>query len=194
MTLSEVRKRYLAFFAARGHEVIPSASLVPENDPTTLFTSSGMQPLVPYLLGQPHPEGKRITNSEKCFRADDIDEVGDNRHTTFFEMLGNWSLGDYFKKEQLAWIFEFLTDPEAGIGLDPMNLYVTVFAGRFGDGDPRRRRVGAHLERAFLLQRYRREICCARFGRKRQRCRHAGRSHFFLRCKEELVVARGRAV
>jgi alanyl-tRNA synthetase len=129
MTLSEVRSRYLAFFAARGHAVIPSAQLVPENDPTTLFTSSGMQPLVPYLLGQPHPEGRRLTDSQKSFRADDIDEVGDNRHTTFFEMLGNWSLGDYFKKEQLAWIFEFLTDKEKGIGLDPMNLYVTVFAG-----------------------------------------------------------------
>ena len=129
MELTEVRKRYLEFFAARGHKVIPSASLVPENDPTTLFTSSGMQPLVPYLLGQPHPEGKRLTNSQKSFRADDIDEVGDNRHTTFFEMLGNWSLGDYFKKEQLAWIFEFLTDPVAGVGLDPQNLYVTVFAG-----------------------------------------------------------------
>ncbi|HEY5220642.1 MAG TPA: alanine--tRNA ligase [Candidatus Paceibacterota bacterium] len=129
MTLSEVRSRYLEFFKARGHKVIPSASLVPENDPTTLFTSSGMQPLVPYLLGQPHPEGKRITDSQKSFRADDIDEVGDNRHTTFFEMLGNWSLDDYFKKDQLAWFFEFLTDPNAGIGLDPMNLYVTVFAG-----------------------------------------------------------------
>ena len=88
MELAEVRKRYLEFFAARGHVVVPSASLVPENDPTTLFTSSGMQPLVPYLLGQSHPEGKRITNSQKSFRADDIDEVGDNRHTTFFEMLG----------------------------------------------------------------------------------------------------------
>jgi alanyl-tRNA synthetase len=129
MELAEVRKRYLEFFAARGHVVVPSAQLVPENDPTTLFTSSGMQPLVPYLLGQSHPEGKRITNSEKCFRADDIDEVGDNRHTTFFEMLGNWSLGDYFKKDQLAWIFDFLTDPKTGVGLDPMNLYVTVFAG-----------------------------------------------------------------
>jgi alanyl-tRNA synthetase len=129
MTLSEVRKRYLAFFAARGHVVVPSASLVPENDPTTLFTSSGMQPLVPYLLGQPHPEGRRITDSQKSFRADDIEEVGDNRHTTFFEMLGNWSLGDYFKHEQLSWIFEFLTDKEVGVGLDPMNLYVTVFAG-----------------------------------------------------------------
>jgi alanyl-tRNA synthetase len=129
MELAEVRKKYLEFFAARGHAVVPSASLVPENDPTTLFTSSGMQPLVPYLLGQPHPEGKRIADSQKSFRADDIDEVGDNRHTTFFEMLGNWSLGDYFKKEQLAWIFEFLTDKEKGVGLDPRNLYVTVFAG-----------------------------------------------------------------
>lgn len=129
MTLSEVRARYLAFFAARGHKIIPSASLVPENDPTTLFTSSGMQPLVPYLLGQPHPEGKRVADSQKSFRADDIDEVGDNRHTTFFEMLGNWSFGDYFKKEQLAWIFAFLTDAQEGVGLDPMNLYVTVFAG-----------------------------------------------------------------
>jgi alanyl-tRNA synthetase len=129
MTLFEVRSRYLAFFAARGHNVIPSASLVPENDPTTLFTSSGMQPLVPYLLGQPHPEGKRLADAQKSFRADDIDEVGDNRHTTFFEMLGNWSLGDYFKKDQLPWIFEFLTDKSVGVGLDPQNLYVTVFAG-----------------------------------------------------------------
>lgn len=129
MELAEVRKKYLDFFAARGHKVIPSAALVPENDPTTLFTSSGMQPLVPYLLGQPHPEGRRLADSQKSFRADDIDEVGDNRHTTFFEMLGNWSFGDYFKKEQLAWFFEFLTDAREGIGLDPRNLYVTVFAG-----------------------------------------------------------------
>ncbi|HUC01962.1 MAG TPA: alanine--tRNA ligase [Candidatus Paceibacterota bacterium] len=129
MELAEVRKKYLDFFAARGHTVIPSAALVPENDPTTLFTSSGMQPLVPYLLGQPHPEGRRLVDSQKSFRADDIDEVGDNRHTTFFEMLGNWSLGDYFKADQLKWIFEFLTDKNVGVGLDPMNLYVTVFAG-----------------------------------------------------------------
>jgi alanyl-tRNA synthetase len=129
MELSEVRRKYLEFFRLKGHTVIPSALLVPENDPTTLFTSSGMQPLVPYLLGQAHPEGHRLVNSQKSFRADDIDEVGDNRHTTFFEMLGNWSLGDYFKKEQLTWLFEFLTDNENGIGLDPANLYVTVFAG-----------------------------------------------------------------
>ncbi len=126
MTVSEIRKKYLDFFRERGHVVIPSAPLVPENDPTTLFTSSGMQPLIPYLLGQPHPQGKRVADSQKSFRSQDIEEVGDNRHTTFFEMLGNWSLGDYFKKEQLQWFFEFLTD---GVGLDPNKLYVTVFAG-----------------------------------------------------------------
>lgn len=129
MTVSEVRARYLAFMKNRGHAVIPSAPIVPGNDPTTLFTSSGMQPLVPYLLGKDHPEGKRITNSQMSFRAGDIEEVGDNRHTTFFEMLGNWSLGDYFKNKQLPWFFEFLTSKEEGLGLDPAKLYVTVFAG-----------------------------------------------------------------
>jgi alanyl-tRNA synthetase len=129
MTVSEVRRRYLEFFKARGHAIIPSAPIVPGNDPTTLFTSSGMQPLVPYLLGKDHPEGKRIVNSQMSFRAGDIEEVGDNRHTTFFEMLGNWSLGDYFKQEQLPWMFEFMTDTEEGLGLDPKKLYVTVFAG-----------------------------------------------------------------
>jgi alanyl-tRNA synthetase len=129
MTVSEVRKRYLDFFKARGHTIIPSAPIVPGNDPTTLFTSSGMQPLIPYLLGKDHPEGKRIANSQMSFRAGDIEEVGDNRHTTFFEMLGNWSLGDYFKKEQLPWFFEFLTSKEEGLGLDPSKLFVTVFAG-----------------------------------------------------------------
>lgn len=125
-TSHEVREKYLKFFADRGHAIIPSASLVPENDPTTLFTGSGMQPLLPYLLGQPHPKGKRVTDSQKSFRAADIEEVGDNRHTTFFEMLGNWSLGDYFKQEQLPWFFEFLTKE---VGLDPRRLYVTVFDG-----------------------------------------------------------------
>ncbi len=129
MTVAEVRKRYLAFFKAREHAIIPSAPIVPGNDPTTLFTSSGMQPLVPYLLGKDHPEGKRIANSQMSFRAGDIEEVGDNRHTTFFEMLGNWSLGDYFKQEQLPWFFEFLTNKEEGLGLEPSKLYVTVFAG-----------------------------------------------------------------
>src|SRR5476649_2179941 len=124
MTVQEIRKKYLEFYKAKGHKVLPRASLVPAGDPTTLFTGSGMQPLVPYLLGEPHPSGKRLVDSQTCFRAEDMDEVGDNRHTTFFEMLGNWSLGDYFKKEQLAWFFEFLTEE---IGLDPQKLYVSVF-------------------------------------------------------------------
>ncbi|MDR3546965.1 MAG: alanine--tRNA ligase [Candidatus Pacebacteria bacterium] len=129
MTVSEVRSHYLEFFKKRGHTIIPSAPIVPGNDSTTLFTSSGMQPLVPYLLGQVHPQGTKLANSQTCFRAEDIEEVGDNRHTTFFEMLGNWSLGEYFKQEQLPWFFEYLTDTNEGIGLDPNNLYVTVFAG-----------------------------------------------------------------
>ncbi|TSC85944.1 MAG: Alanine--tRNA ligase [Parcubacteria group bacterium Gr01-1014_8] len=134
MTLNDIRSKYLAFFKAQGHVVIPSAPVVPENDPTTLFTGSGMQPLVPYLLGKDHPSGKRLVNSQKSFRAMDIEEVGDNRHTTFFEMLGNWSLGDYFKKEQLPWFFEFLTKE---IGLDPEKLYVTVFIGDEKNNVPR---------------------------------------------------------
>jgi alanyl-tRNA synthetase len=126
MKSSDVRQKFIEFYKDRGHTVIPSAKIVPENDPTTLFTSSGMQPLIPFLLGQPHPSGKRLVDSQKSFRAQDIDEVGDNRHTTFFEMLGNWSLGDYFKKEQLPWVFEFLTQV---LKLDPKRLYVTVFEG-----------------------------------------------------------------
>lgn len=129
MTVSEVRSRYFSFFKDRGHVVIPSAPIVPGNDSTTLFTSSGMQPLVPYLLGQAHPDGTRLVNSQTSFRAEDIEEVGDNRHTTFFEMLGNWSLGDYFKQEQLPWVFEFLTSKELGLGFDPEKLYVTVYDG-----------------------------------------------------------------
>ncbi len=126
MNSNDIRSRYLEFFKARGHTIIPSASLVPENDPTTLFTGSGMQPMVPYLLGETHPEGTRITDSQKAFRSGDIDDVGDNRHTTFFEMLGNWSLGDYFKKEQIEWMFQFLIEE---IKIDPKKLYVTVFIG-----------------------------------------------------------------
>lgn len=126
MSSEEVRSRYLDFFKERGHAVVPSASLVPKDDPTTLLTGSGMQPLIPYLMGEEHKEGKRLVDSQKCFRAEDIEEVGDNRHTTFFEMLGNWSLGDYFKKEQLSWFFEFLTDV---VGINPKKLYVTVFSG-----------------------------------------------------------------
>lgn len=134
MTVNEVRERYLEFFKARGHAVIPSAPIVPENDPTTLFTSSGMQPLVPYLLGQEHPEGARLVDSQLSFRAGDIEEVGDNRHTTFFEMLGNWSLGDYFKKEQLPWVYEFLTEE---LKLPKDRLWVTCFAGDESLGLPK---------------------------------------------------------
>ena len=107
MTHRELRQKFIDFFKQppRDHKEIPSASLLPENDPSSLFTSSGMQPLVPYLLGEKHPLGRRLVNSQKCFRSQDIEEIGDNRHTTFFEMLGNWSLGDYFKKEQLPWNF-----------------------------------------------------------------------------------------
>lgn len=134
MQLNEVRKKYLNFFKERGHTIIPSASLVPENDPTTLFTGSGMQPLVPYLLGKDHPAGKRLVNSQKAFRSGDIEEVGDNRHTTFFEMLGNWSLGDYFKKEQLAWAYEFFTKE---IDLPKERLWVTCYEGNEQFGIPK---------------------------------------------------------
>ncbi len=126
LTSNEIRQRFLDFFKKRGHAIIPSASLVPENDPTTLFTGSGMQPMVPYLLGEKHPLGSRIADSQKSFRTVDIEEVGDNRHTTFFEMLGNWSLGDYFKKEQVEWMFKFLTEE---MNIDPKKLYFTVFIG-----------------------------------------------------------------
>ena len=126
MTSKEVRQKYLDFFKERGHAVIPSAPLIPENDPTTLFTSSGMQPMLPYLLGEAHPKGTRIVDSQRSFRAEDIEEVGDNRHTTFFEMLGNWSLGDYGRKEQIEWMFEFLIDV---LGIDPERLYISVFIG-----------------------------------------------------------------
>ncbi|MCU0652714.1 MAG: alanine--tRNA ligase [Candidatus Pacebacteria bacterium] len=126
MKTSEIRQKYLEYFKKKGHAVIPSCGLVPDNDPTTLFTSAGMQQMIPYLSGQKHPLGARIANSQKCLRTQDIEEVGDNRHTTFFEMLGNWSLNDFFKKEQLSWMFEFLTKE---VGLDPHHLYVTAFKG-----------------------------------------------------------------
>jgi len=134
MNINEIRTKYLEFFSARAHMPVPSSSLVPGNDPTTLFTGSGMQPLIPYLLGKEHALGNRLVNSQKCFRAEDIEEVGDNRHTTFFEMLGNWSLGDYFKKEQLPWFFEFLTEK---VGIDARNLYVTAFIGDKKNNIPR---------------------------------------------------------
>ncbi len=126
MKAIEIRRKYLDYFKKHGHSVIPSAPLIPENDPSVLFTTAGMQPLVPYLLGEKHPEGKRLTDYQKCVRTNDIDEVGDNRHLTYFEMLGNWSLGDYFKDESIAMSFEFLTK-ELGIPVE--KLSVTCFAG-----------------------------------------------------------------
>ncbi len=134
MRARDIRTRYVDFFSKQKHVVVPSAPLVPENDPTTLFTGSGMQPIVPYLLGERHPMGSRIVDVQKCFRAQDIEEVGDNRHTTFFEMLGNWSFGDYFKEEQISWMWEFLTTE---LCLDPKRLYVTCFHGNEALGIPR---------------------------------------------------------
>lgn len=126
MTAQQIRKAFFDYAIKNGHIIIPRANLVPQNDPTTLFTGSGMQPIVPYLLGETHPAGTRIADSQTCFRAEDIDEVGDNRHTTFFEMLGNWSFGDYFKQEQINWFWEFLTDK---VSIDPNRLFVTCYIG-----------------------------------------------------------------
>jgi alanyl-tRNA synthetase len=128
MRVNELRELYLKFFRKKNHAIIGSASLIPEHDPTVLFTTAGMHPLMPYLLGQPHPEGKRLANCQKCVRTTDIDDVGDTTHLTFFEMLGNWSLGDYWKKEMIPWSYEFLTSKK-WLGFDPEKLYITVFGG-----------------------------------------------------------------
>ena len=128
MKANELREKFLSFFREKRHAVIPSASVIPENDPTVLFTTAGMHPLVPYLLGAKHPDGTRLTDVQKCIRTVDIDEVGDATHCTFFEMLGNWSLGDYFKKEAIAWSWEFLTS-EKWLGIPKEKLYFSVFAG-----------------------------------------------------------------
>jgi len=126
MSTDEIRKKYTEFFKKRGHVEITPSPLVLENDPTTLFTSSGMQQLVPYFKGEIHPKGKRLVDIQPSIRMQDLDEVADNRHFSFLEMLGNWSLGDYFKKEQLPWVWEFFTKE---LGLDPKRLHVTVFEG-----------------------------------------------------------------
>ncbi len=129
MQSDEIRNRFLNFFAKRGHAIISSAPLVPENDPSVLFNTAGMQPLVPYLLGEKHPSGDKLCDVQKCVRTTDIEDIGDNTHLTFFQMLGNWSLGSYFKAEAIKWSYELLTDPNEGFGLDKNRLYVTVFAG-----------------------------------------------------------------
>ena len=145
-TTQYIREQFLDFFRSKGHVIVPSAQLIPENDSTTLFTGSGMQPMISYLLGKKHPEGTRIVDFQKCFRSQDIEEVGDNRHTTFFEMLGNWSFGDYFRHEQLTWIFEFLTEKA---GLDPRNLYVSVFRGSPEINIPRDEESAQQWQRMF---------------------------------------------
>ncbi|HET8709559.1 MAG TPA: alanine--tRNA ligase [Candidatus Saccharimonadales bacterium] len=146
LTAQEIRRKYLDFFKSRGHAVISRALLVPQNDPTTLFTGSGMQPMIPYLLGEQHPEGQRITDSQTCLRAQDIEDIGDNRHTTFFEMLGNWSLGDYFKQQQIEWMWQFLTEE---VGLDPSKLYVTCFIGAPQYGIPKDTEAAEVWKRLF---------------------------------------------
>lgn len=155
ITANELRKKFIDFFVSRGHVQISGASVIPENDPTVLFTTAGMHPLVPYILGQPHPAGRRLTDYQKCIRTGDIDSVGDPHHLTCFEMLGNWSLGDYFKKEMIPWSYEFLTKE---LGIDPEKLSVTVFAGE--DGIPRDEEsaelwhsMGIPYERIFFLPR-----------------------------------------
>ncbi len=146
MNAQQIRTEYLKFFEERGHTVIPRAKLIPYNDPSTLFTGSGMQPLIPYLLGEEHPGGVRLVDSQTCIRAQDIEEVGDNTHTTFFEMLGNWSLGDYFKEQQIRWFFEFLTEK---VGIDPNKLYVTCFIGDEANGIPRDDEAAAIWQQVF---------------------------------------------
>ena len=155
MTAANLRSLFIEFFVDHGHTVIPSASLIPENDPTVLFTTAGMHPLVPYLMGQPHPAGTRLVNVQKCVRTGDIDDVGDKSHLTFFEMLGNWSLGDYFKKEMIPWSWEFLTSPKY-LGLNPDRLAFSVFEG--DENAPRDQesfelwvKAGAKPEQIFFL-------------------------------------------
>ena len=147
LTVNQIRSKFLAYMKEKGHAVVPSASLVPENDPTTLFTGSGMQPMLPYLLGQPHPLGKRIADSQKSFRSQDIEEVGDNRHTTFFEMLGNWAFGDYFKEEQITWMFDFFVKEYK---LDLRNFYISCFAGNESLGVPRDTSSAEQIGRAHV--------------------------------------------
>lgn len=157
ISANELRQKFLDFFVEKGHTRIPSASVVPDNDPTVLFTTAGMHPLVPYLMGEKHPAGTRLCDVQKCIRTGDIDDVGDDSHLTFFEMLGNWSLGDYFKADSIRWSWEFLTDPK-WLGLDPERIAVSVFAGE--DGIPRDdeaadiwRQAGVPEERIFYLPR-----------------------------------------
>ncbi len=156
MTSEEIRQSFLRFFKERGHSIIPSASLIPENDPTALFTIAGVHPLIPFILGEKHPAGRRLANIQKCIRTSDIEEVGDYRHSTFLEMLGNWSLGDYFKKETVEWSWEFLTD-EKWLGLKPERIYITVFKG--DKNAPQDQEVINEWQRQFNKAGIKTEIC-----------------------------------
>ena len=146
MNAQEIRQKYLEFCQRNGHAIIERAPLILHNDPTTLFTGSGMQPLLPYLLGQDHPQGTKLADSQTCLRAQDIEDVGDNRHTTFFEMLGNWSMGEYFKRQQIEWFFEFLTEE---VGLDPQKIYVSCFIGDEKNNIPRDDEVARIWQEVF---------------------------------------------
>lgn len=152
LTAKNIIDKYISFFESRGHKLIPNSPIVPINDPTTLFTGSGMQSILPYLLGEVHPQGTRLVNVQNCFRAMDFDEVGDNRHTTFFRMLGNWSLGDYFNEEQIPWLFTFLTDKNEGIGLNIQNLYITVFIGDERNSIPKDTKSAAIWKKLYKQQ------------------------------------------
>jgi alanyl-tRNA synthetase len=151
MNAQEIRNAYLAFFKERNHAVVSRAPLALKDDPTTLFTGSGMQPMIPYLLGDQHPEGNRIVDSQTCLRAQDIEDIGDNRHTTFFEMLGNWSMGDYFKQQQIEWMFEFLSEV---VGLDMSKIYVTCFIGAPEYGIPKDTEAAEIWKRLYQAQGY----------------------------------------
>lgn len=156
MNAEDIRQKFLDYAKNNGHYILDRAKVVPENDKTTLFTGSGMQPLLKYLLGEPHSHGTRLADSQTCVRAQDIEEVGDNRHTTFFEMLGNWSLGDYFKREQLTWFFNFLTEE---VGLDPNRLYVTCFQGDPENNVPRDTEAAEIWQELFASKGIKAEMC-----------------------------------
>ena len=166
METIDLKDKYLKFFESKGHKVIPSAPIIPENDPTCLFNTAGMQPLVPYLKGEPHPEGKRLTDVQKCFRTNDLDSIGDTTHHTFFEMLGNWSLGDYFKEDAIAWSYEFLTKE---LGIPSEKISVTCFAG---DDDCPRDTVSAEAWKKAGIQ----KNTNSRQNRRRKRTRSRTRT------------------
>ena len=191
MNASEIRQKFLEYQTSRGHQVIAPARLVLENDPTTLFTGSGMQPLLPYLLGEPHPAGQRLADSQPCLRLQDIEDVGDPRHTTVFEMLGNWSLGDYFKQEQIPAFFKFLTEI---VGLDPHKIYVTCFIGNEKYGIPKDTESAEIWQRVFAEAGVKAEI--AEIGSSEDGAKRGikGNEHIFFYDDHENWWSRGGGV